>query len=104
VVRLRHRWVVPQLHHLRAAVHGANLDHVRGAKPIGTPDAGAFWRVISQHGRGGVLHRANRVSRPSARKDPDGKIIRQTDLFEIPHAVLPANGADPPTVDWRRSN
>ena len=44
-------------------------------KPVGTPDAGAFWRVIAEH-RVRVLFTAPTAFRAIKREDPDGKLIR----------------------------
>ena len=55
-------------------------------KPIGTPDAGAFWRVISEH-KAVALFTAPTAFRAIRKEDPDGKFIRQIRSVEIPHAV-----------------
>ena len=56
-------WVVGHSYIIYAPLlHGATSIMYEG-KPIGTPDAGAFWRVISRAQGGGVLHRADRVPR-----------------------------------------
>ena len=55
-------------------------------KPVGTPDAGAFWRVIAQHGVA-ALFTAPTAFRAIKREDPEGKLIRRYDLVEVPRAV-----------------
>ena len=55
-------------------------------KPVGTPDAGAFWRVIAEHGVA-ALFTAPTAFRAIKKEDPDGKLLAQYDLSEIPHAV-----------------
>jgi propionyl-CoA synthetase len=51
-------------------------------KPVGTPDAGAFWRVIEQH-RVRVFFTAPTAFRAIKREDPDGCLIRGRDLSEF---------------------
>ena len=61
-------WVVGHSYIVYAPLlHGSTTVLYEG-KPVGTPDAGAFWRVIAQHGVGRVLHRADRVPRHQARR------------------------------------
>ena len=55
-------------------------------KPVGTPDAGAFWRVISQH-KVSALFTAPTAFRAIKREDPEGKLIKNYDLSGLPHAV-----------------
>ena len=55
-------------------------------KPVGTPDAGAFWRVIAEHGVV-ALFTAPTAFRAIKRDDPDGKLIRGPRSLEIPHPV-----------------
>ena len=65
--------------------HGATSIMYEG-KPIGTPDAGAFWRVISEH-KAVAFFTAPTAFRAIRKEDPDGKFIRQIRSVEIPHAV-----------------
>ena len=68
-------------------------------KPVGTPDAGTFWRVIAQHGAV-AMFTAPTAFRAIKRDDPDGKLIRQYDLSKFRTLFLAGERADPPTVDW----
>ena len=68
-------------------------------KPVGTPDAGAFWRVIAQH-RVRVFFTAPTAFRAIKREDPDGKLIRRHDLSQFRALFLAGERADPPTVAW----
>src|SRR5215469_5739476 len=68
-------------------------------KPVGTPDAGAFWRVIEQH-RVRVFFTAPTAFRAIKREDPDGRLIRGRDLTEFRALFLAGERADPPTVAW----
>jgi propionyl-CoA synthetase len=68
-------------------------------KPVGTPDAGAFWRVIEQH-RVRVFFTAPTAFRAIKREDPDGRLIRGRDLGQFRALFLAGERADPPTVAW----
>jgi propionyl-CoA synthetase len=68
-------------------------------KPVGTPDAGAFWRVIEQH-RVRVFFTAPTAFRAIKREDPDGHLIRTRDLRHFRALFLAGERADPPTVAW----
>ena len=68
-------------------------------KPVGTPDAGAFWRVIEQHGVR-VLFTAPTAFRAIKREDPEGRLIRSRDLGRFRALFLAGERADPPTVAW----
>jgi propionyl-CoA synthetase len=68
-------------------------------KPVGTPDAGAFWRVIEQH-RVRVFFTAPTAFRAIKREDPDGRLMQQRDLGHFRALFLAGERADPPTVAW----
>jgi propionyl-CoA synthetase len=68
-------------------------------KPVGTPDAGAFWRVIEEH-RVAVFFTAPTAFRAIKREDPDGRLIRAHDLSRFRALFLAGERADPPTVAW----
>jgi propionyl-CoA synthetase len=79
-------------------IHGATSIMYEG-KPVGTPDAGAFWRVISEH-KAVALFTAPTAFRAIRKEDPDGKFIRQYDLSQFRTLFLAGERADPPTVEW----
>jgi propionyl-CoA synthetase len=68
-------------------------------KPVGTPDAGAFWRVIEQHSVR-VFFTAPTAFRAIKREDPNGELIRARDLRHFRALFLAGERADPPTVAW----
>jgi len=68
-------------------------------KPVGTPDAGAFWRVIAQHGAK-VLFTAPTALRAIKQNDPEGKFISQYDLSRLEALFLAGERCDPPTALW----
>ena len=79
-------------------IHGATSVMYEG-KPVGTPDAGAFWRVISEH-KAVALFTAPTAFRAIKKEDPDGKLIGQYDLSKFRTLFLAGERADPPTVEW----
>jgi propionyl-CoA synthetase len=68
-------------------------------KPVGTPDAGAFWRVIEQHAVR-VFFTAPTAFRAVKREDPGGRLIRTRDLSQFRALFLAGERADPPTIEW----
>ncbi len=68
-------------------------------KPVGTPDAGAFWRVIEQH-RVRVFFTAPTAFRAVKREDPEGRLIRTRDLSTLRALFLAGERADPATLAW----
>jgi propionyl-CoA synthetase len=68
-------------------------------KPVGTPDAGAFWRVISEHGCV-TLFTAPTVFRAIKKEDPQGKLLPQYDLTKLRALFLAGERADPDTIQW----
>ena len=68
-------------------------------KPVGTPDAGAFWRVIAAHDVR-TFFTAPTAFRAIKREDPDGALIRKYDLSRFRALFLAGERADPPTVAW----
>jgi propionyl-CoA synthetase len=68
-------------------------------KPIGTPDAGAFWRVISQHGVK-VLFTAPTAFRAIKKEDPGGEFVKKYDLSGFKALFLAGERLDPDTYHW----
>ncbi len=79
-------------------IHGATSIMYEG-KPIGTPDAGAFWRVITEH-KAAALFTAPTAFRAIRKEDPEGTLIRKYDLSKFRTLFLAGERADPPTVAW----
>ncbi|PZA10312.1 propionyl-CoA synthetase [Rhodopseudomonas palustris] len=79
-------------------IHGATSIMYEG-KPVGTPDAGAFWRVIAEHGAV-ALFTAPTAFRAIRKEDGNGDFIRKYDLSKFRTLFLAGERADPPTVEW----
>jgi propionyl-CoA synthetase len=70
-------------------------------KPVGTPDPGAFWRVISQHGVS-VFFTAPTAIRAIKREDPKGDCGKQYDIGTLKYLFLAGERLDPDTYYWAR--
>jgi len=68
-------------------------------KPVGTPDAGAFWRVIAEHGVS-VLFTAPTAFRAIKRADPRGQLLTGYDLDGFRALFLAGERCDPDTLRW----
>ncbi|UFZ03089.1 propionyl-CoA synthetase [Bradyrhizobium ontarionense] len=79
-------------------IHGATSLMYEG-KPVGTPDAGAFWRVIAEH-KAVALFTAPTAFRAIRKEDPEGTLLRKYDLSQFRTLFLAGERADPPTVEW----
>ena len=79
-------------------LHG-NTTILYEGKPVGTPDPGSFWRVISQHDVS-VLFTAPTAFRAIKREDHAGAYLRQYDLKKFRTLFLAGERCDPPTLAW----
>jgi propionyl-CoA synthetase len=79
-------------------IHGCTSILYEG-KPVGTPDAGAFWRVIAEHGAV-ALFTAPTAFRAIKKEDPQGKLLAQYDLSKFRTLFLAGERADPDTLTW----
>ncbi len=92
-------WVVGHSYIVYAPLfHGATTIVYEG-KPVGTPDAGAFWRVISQH-KVKALFTAPTAFRAIKREDSQAKLMGQYDLSNFKILFLAGERTDPDTLEW----
>ena len=68
-------------------------------KPVGTPDAGTFWRVIRDH-KVRRLFTAPTALRAIKREDPGGALVTDYDLSSLGYLFLAGERADPDTIEW----
>ncbi len=68
-------------------------------KPVGTPDAGAFWKIISEY-KVKSLFTAPTAFRAIKKEDPDGKFFSKYDLSSFESLFLAGERADPDTIKW----
>ena len=79
-------------------IHG-NTTIVFEGKPVGTPDAGTFWRVISEHNVKSFFT-APTAFRAVKREDPKGEFVKKYDLSCLKQVYLAGERADPDTIVW----
>ncbi|MEM8956916.1 MAG: propionate-CoA ligase PrpE [Pseudomonadota bacterium] len=79
-------------------IHGCTTIVFEG-KPIGTPDAGTFWRVIEEH-KVKVLFTAPTALRAIKREDPTGEFVGKYDISSLQTLFLAGERADPDTIEW----
>ena len=92
-------WVVGHSYIVYAPLfHGCTTVLYEG-KPVGTPDAGAFWRVISEH-QVACMFTAPTAIRAIKKEDPDGKLIREFNLDCLKSQFLAGERCDPDTLEW----
>ena len=92
-------WVVGHSYIVYAPLlHGCTTILFEG-KPVGTPDAGTFWRVIADHGVK-ALFTAPTAFRAIKKEDPKGEFIGKYDLSSLETLFLAGERADPDTIQW----
>ncbi|MGB3044476.1 MAG: propionyl-CoA synthetase [Xanthobacteraceae bacterium] len=92
-------WVVGHSYIIYGPLFHGNTSIMYEGKPVGTPDAGAFWRVISQH-KAVAFFTAPTAFRAIKKDDPNGEFIRKYDLSHFRTLFLAGERADPPTIAW----
>ncbi len=92
-------WVVGHSYIVYAPLLRGCTSVMYEGKPVGTPDAGAFWRVIAQHGVK-VLFTAPTAMRAIKQQDPEGKLLASYDLRKFEVLFLAGERCDPPTAEW----
>lgn len=92
-------WVVGHSYICYAPLIHGNTTIVFEGKPVGTPDAGAFWRVISEH-KVRSFFTAPTALRAIKRQDPNGEELKKYDLSHLRALYLAGERADPDTITW----
>lgn len=92
-------WIVGHSYICYAPLIHGNTTVVFEGKPVGTPDAGTFWRVISEHNVK-VLFTAPTAFRAIKRVDPKGEFLKKYDTSCLQSLFLAGERADPATIEW----
>ena len=92
-------WVVGHSYICYAPLIHGNTTIVFEGKPVGTPDAGTFWRVISEHNVKSFFT-APTAFRAVKREDPKGEYVKKYDLSCLKTVYLAGERADPDTIVW----
>ena len=96
-------WVVGHSYIVYAPLLKGSTTILYEGKPVGTPDAGAFWRVISQH-KVKTLFTAPTAFRAIKRDDPEGKLLKEYDMSCFEALFLAGERSDPDTLKWAENN
>jgi propionyl-CoA synthetase len=96
-------WVVGHSYICYAPLIAGCTTLVFEGKPVGTPDAGTFWRVIAEHGVR-AFFTAPTALRAIKREDPSGKLPQNYDLTRLNALYLAGERADPDTIIWAQTH
>ena len=92
-------WAVGHSYILYAPLLNRNTTIIFEGKPIKTPDASTFWRIISEH-KVGTMFTAPTAIRAIKKEDPDGEFIKQYDLSHLKNQFLAGERCDNATLEW----
>jgi len=92
-------WVVGHSYIIYGPLLHGNTTILYEGKPVGTPDPGAFWRVISEHGVA-CMFTAPTAFRAIRQQDPEGEHIEKYDLESFRTLFLAGERCDPDTLHW----
>lgn len=96
-------WVVGHSYIVYGPLLNGNTTVVFEGKPVGTPDAGTFWRVIEQH-KIATLFTAPTAFRAIKREDPNAELLKKYDLSHFRALFLAGERSDPDTLHWAEDN
>jgi propionyl-CoA synthetase len=92
-------WVVGHSYIVYAPLLVGATSVLYEGKPVGTPDAGAFWRVVAEHGVS-ALFTAPTAIRAVKKEDPDGRLLTDHDVTSLRTLFLAGERLDPDTWEW----
>ena len=92
-------WVVGHSYIVYAPLFHGNTTVLYEGKPVGTPDPGAFWRVISEHNVK-ILFTAPTAFRAIKKEDPTGEYLKKYDTSSLEALFLAGERCDPDTLEW----
>ncbi|MEX0385964.1 propionyl-CoA synthetase [Spiribacter onubensis] len=92
-------WVVGHSYIVYGPLLNGSTTIIYEGKPIGTPDAGAFWRICETYGAR-ALFTAPTALRAIKKEDPEGEFIRRYDLSKLRAFFLAGERSDPDSVRW----
>lgn len=96
-------WVVGHSYIVYAPLFKGCTTVLFEGKPVGTPDAGVFWRVISEH-KVKCMFTAPTAYRAIKREDSKGELIKNYDLSNFKILFLAGERSDPDTIQWSENN
>ena len=96
-------WVVGHSYIVYGPLFNGNTTLIYEGKPVGTPDPGAFWRVIEEYDVK-VLFTAPTAFRAIKKEDPAAEYVKQYDLSGLKSLFLAGERCDPDTLQWAEEN
>jgi len=96
-------WVVGHSYIVYAPLFAGCTTILYEGKPVRTPDAGAFWRVVQDHGVN-LLFTAPTAFRAVRKEDPEADQLSRYDISSLRRIFLAGERLDPPTYDWLREH
>ena len=96
-------WVVGHSYIVYGPLIAGCTTVVYEGKPVGTPDAAAFWRVMAEH-KVRSFFTAPTALRAIKREDPEGRLVRHHDLSNLQAIFLAGERADPDTIHWAQTH
>ena len=96
-------WVVGHSYIVYAPLLAGNTTVLFEGKPVGTPDAGTFWRVIADHDVKS-LFTAPTAFRAIKKEDPNGEHLKRYDLSGLRSLFLAGERCDPDTLSWAENH
>ena len=92
-------WVVGHAYIVYGPLYNGNTTILFEGKPVGTPDPGTFWRIISEH-KVKSFFTAPTAFRAIKKEDPDGEFIKKYDISCLKYLFLAGERCDPDTLHW----
>lgn len=92
-------WAVGHSFSVYGPLINRNTTIIFEGKPVMTPDAGTFWRIISEY-KVSVMFTAPTAIRAIKKEDPDGKLVKKYDLTHFKKQFLAGERCDVATLDW----
>ena len=92
-------WVVGHSYIVYAPLLNGSTTVLYEGKPVGTPDAGAFWRVVEEY-KVSALFTAPTAFRAIRKEDPEGVLVKRYDISSLRALFLAGERADPETIRW----
>lgn len=92
-------WVVGHSYIIYAPLLNRNTTIIYEGKPVRTPDAGSFWRVIQDH-KVNVMFTAPTAFRAIKKEDPNGELVKKYDISSLKYQFLAGERCDAATLRW----
>ncbi len=92
-------WVVGHSYIVYGPLLNGNTSVLYEGKPVGTPDPGAFWRVVAEH-KVSVLFTAPTAFRAIRKEDPEATHLKRYDMASLRALFLAGERGDPDTIKW----